>query len=177
MQMYNNIQLRKIKEEDTSLIIKWRNSENVKKNLFTQSELTEEQHLWWLKNKVATKECVQFIIETIEPPKPIGTVFIKNIDKMNNKGEYGIFIGEEIARGCGYGTVAAQLVIKYAFKELNLNRLYLSVFSDNVLGIRSYEKAGFKKEGILRQDFKRSDGYSDVVLMSILKSEWEGLIK
>ena len=79
---HNNIALRKITYRDTELIVRWRNSDIVKKNLFTQNELTKEQHMWWMKNKVDAGECVQFIIETIDSHKAVGTVFIKNIDEV-----------------------------------------------------------------------------------------------
>jgi RimJ/RimL family protein N-acetyltransferase len=42
----------------------------------------------------------------------------------------------------------------------------------NPAAIRSYEKAGFRREGVLRQDFKNQDGFVDVCVMSILKAEW-----
>jgi len=176
MQLKNkNISLRKIQYEDTPLIIKWRNTESVKINLFTQTELTEEQHLWWMKNKIETGQCCQFIIETIIPLNPIGTVFIKNIDHFNKKGEFGIFIGEKSSRGSGFGTTATLLILNFAFAELGLNRVYLSVLKDNVIGIKCYKNAGFKIEGILRKDFKRNDCFIDVVTMAILKEEWKGM--
>lgn len=164
---YGNIQLREINANDTPLIVKWRNSSNIKQNLFTQDDLTEQQHLWWLENKVATGECVQFIIELIEPYRLLGTAFIKNIDKKNRKGEFGMFIGEDAERGKGYGTASAQLTLKYGFDILGLNRIYLSVLSNNVSSIRSCEKVGFRKEGLLRQDYIRDDEKYDVVCMGI----------
>jgi RimJ/RimL family protein N-acetyltransferase len=91
MLKYDNIQLRDIKTSDTQLMLKWRNSQDVRMNLFSQEELTKQQHLWWLENKVATGECVQYIIELVEPYLPIGTVFIKNIDIDNNKGVWNFY--------------------------------------------------------------------------------------
>ena len=136
-------------------------------NLFSQEELTEQQHLWWLENKVASGECVQYIIELIEPYLPIGTVFIKNIDIANSKGEFGIFIGEDFARGKGYGTIATRLIIKHCFEVLKLNRVYLSVLDNNKSAIQSYEKVGFKIEGLLRQDYIREGTKYDVIIMGI----------
>lgn len=167
MLKYENIRLREIKISDTQLMLKWRNSKAVKINLFSQEELTEQQHLWWLENKVATGECLQYIIELVEPCLPIGTVFIKNIDTANNKGEFGIFIGDDFARGKGYGTIATRLILKHSFEVLKLNRVYLSVLDNNKSAVRSYEKVGFKKEGLLRQDYIREGMKYDVVIMGI----------
>jgi UDP-4-amino-4,6-dideoxy-N-acetyl-beta-L-altrosamine N-acetyltransferase len=170
-----HVVLRLITKNDTEDIVRWRNKDSVKKNLYTQNELTAEQHEKWLKTKVMTGSCVQFIIEihSKDSHMGIGTVFIKNIDIANSKGEFGIFIGEENARGKGYATIATSMILDHAFKSLNLNRIYLTVFSDNLAAIRAYEKAGFLIEGILRQDFHRYDGFVDVTCMGITIDKWK----
>jgi len=174
----NDITLRHIDLEDTQNILRWRNSPDVKKNLYTQKELTEEEHIWWFNHKVATGECAQFIIEISENNRSkanvsIGTVFIKNIDRQNNKGEFGIFIGERESRGKGYALQATKKILKHAFENLKLNRVYLTVFYDNVPAIKVYEKAGFEKEGLLKQDYLRYDGYCDVLCMGITFDNWK----
>jgi len=55
---------------------------------------------------------------------------------------------------------------------LNLNRVALRVYEDNERGIRAYEKVGFKREGILRQDIYREGRYWNTFLMAILREEW-----
>lgn len=173
-----SLYLRPINLGDTVDILRWRNSFDVKKNLYTQEELTKEQHIWWLNYKVSTGECAQFIIEIsenigTETPVPIGTVFIKNIDYQNNKGEFGIFIGEPELRGRGYASQATKQILEHAFENLKLNRIYLTVFYDNAPAIKVYEKAGFEKEGLLKQDFLRYDGYCDVMCMGITVDMWK----
>lgn len=169
------ISLRKLSEADTKNIVKWRNSEFVRRNLYSQNILTEEQHLNYFRNVVETGKCAQWIIVADDGVKEtdIGTVFIKNIDRDNHKGEYGIFIGEDDFRGkgCAYPTTMA--ILKIAFEELHLNRVYLSVMADNIAAIKAYQKAGFAIEGILKEDFKRADGYVDIVVMGIVKSMWD----
>ena len=102
--------------------------------------------------------------------RPVGSVYIRDIDKTHQKAEYGIFIGEPQARGKGYGTAAAQLMIKYCFEELQLHRLFLRVYAENIQAIRSYEKAGFVKEAHLREDVCIDGKYHDIVLMGILNN-------
>ena len=168
----NKVLLRAITEADTALIVRWRNQESVKKHLFSQEELTPEQHLQYLRTRVLTGQTAQFIIVVQETQEPIGTVFLKNIDTHAQKAEFGIFIGADSARGKGCGQEAASLILRYGFERLHLHRIWLSVFSDNLPAIASYQKAGFLREGILRQDFKRDDGYVDVLVMGILIGEW-----
>lgn len=168
------VKIRPILLDDTHLIVKWRNDANVKKNLYSQSDLTEAQHINWFHNQVSTGRCSQFIIEENSPGgRPLGTVFIKNIDQNNQKGEFGIFIGEEWGRGKGYASLATALILDHAFKELKLNRVYLTVFCDNLPAIKAYERAGFLKEGLLRQDYLRTDGFVDVVYMGLTAEFWK----
>ena len=69
---------------------------------------------------------------------PFGSVYIRDIDRVHNKAEYGFFIGEDDARGRGVGTAAARLMLRYCFEEEKLHRIYLRVYSDNLQAIRSY---------------------------------------
>ena len=165
------VTLRPIELKDTPLIVQWRNQEDVRKNLYIQTDLTPEMHEQWYHTRVATGQCAQFIIEC--ELGPIGTVFLKNIDHTLQKAEFGIFLGSCECRGKGYGSAAAAQILEYGFTVLALNRIYLSVFMSNPAAIRSYEKAGFRREGVLRQDFKNQDGFVDVCVMSILKAEWQ----
>ena len=61
----------------------------------------------------------------------------------------------------------------YAFETLNLNRVWLHVYEYNERGIRAYEKVGFKREGVLRQDRYHAGRYWDTITMAILREEWE----
>ncbi len=67
-----------------------------------------------------------------------------------------------------------RLLLKHGFDTLNLNRIYLRVFSNNVRAIRCYEKAGFVQEGRFRQAHYQDGEYWDVLVMSVLRSEWVG---
>nr|MCR5420618.1 hypothetical protein [Lachnospiraceae bacterium] len=62
-----------ITEEDTDLILKWRNSYNVKKNFLYKKDITREDHLNWLKNKVDKGKVIQFIIIEKKTGIPIGS--------------------------------------------------------------------------------------------------------
>lgn len=168
------VNLRPLALSDTDNIVKWRNSQFVKNNLFSQSDLTAEQHINYFNNVVSKGKCYQFIIEAkIETEiLDIGTTFIKNIDLENKKGEFGIFIGEEKARGKGCAKSAIKEILKFAFNNLYLNRCYLEVIANNERAIRLYEEVGFRKEGLLKQDYMRNGQYYDVIIMGLLKEDY-----
>ena len=64
-------------------------------------------------------------------------------------------------------------LVRHGFETLNLNRIWLYVFEDNPRAIHVYEKVGFKREGLLRQDRFHEGHYWDTILMSILREEWD----
>ncbi len=160
------IYLCEITSEHTGLIVRWRNNPNVRSKFIFREKFTNQMHENWLETKVATGEVVQFVIYTNEKDIPIGSVYLRDIDYHNKKAEYGIFIGEDEARGHGYGTEAANLMCQYAFEQLKLHKLMLRVFADNKNAIRSYEKAGFVQEAYLKDEELLDGKYKDVIFMA-----------
>ena len=162
------IYLRFMTYDDTDLIVGWRNTDSVRKNFIYQALFTRESHENWIRTKVETGEVVQMIICEIGSNRPVGSVYVRDVDRTHHKAEYGIFIGEADARGKGYGTAAAKLMIRYCFEEMKLHRLFLRVYADNQQAIKSYAKAGFEREALLRDDVCIDGNYRDIVLMGIL---------
>ena len=162
------VRLRPIADADTDLIVKWRNTPSVVQNFIFRQTFTPEMHRSWLATKVATGQVVQYIIIDKADDKPVGSVYYRDIDNHNRSAEYGIFIGEESARGKGLGTETAKLFPDFGFAELQLHRISLRGLAENTAARRSYEKAGFVQEGVFR-DMELLDGqYRDVVFMARL---------
>jgi len=160
--------LRMMTVEDTDLIVSWRNKDAVRKKFIYQALFTRESHLKWVETKVNTGDVVQMIICRQEDEKPVGSVYIRDIDHTHHKGEYGIFIGEDDARGKGYGSETAKLMVRYGFEELGLHRIFLRLLSDNIAAFKSYENAGFRQEALLHDDVYLDGEYKDIILMGIL---------
>lgn len=162
------VKLRPINIDDTKMILKWRNSPTVQKNFIFQEELTEEMHLKWLNNKVGSGEVIQYIIEDALLHKPIGSVYFRDIDYVNESAEYGIFIGEENARGKGLGLETTKLFVDFGFKGIGLHRISLRVLSENTIAYKAYQKAGFCEEGRFKDAVKIKDEYKTIVFMAII---------
>ena len=165
--------LRPITREDTPLIVRWRNTPSVVKNFIFRERFTEEMHNRWLDTRVASGEVVQYIIVDKSENKPVGSVYFRNVNWQNRSAEYGIFIGEESARGKGLGSETARLFTDFGFDTLALHRICLRLLSGNDAAEKSYENAGFVREGVFR-DMEYLDGqYRDVIFMAKLGKERE----
>ncbi len=103
----------------------------------------------------------------------IGSCAFDHIDWRVHSAEFGILIGEKSFWNRGYGTAAVRLLAKHGFETLNLNRIFLHVFETNPRAIRAYEKAGFRLEVRERQAEYRNGRYNDMLLMSLLKEEYD----
>lgn len=113
-----------------------------------------------------------FGIRTLAGERLIGDIALDGIDWANGDSFVGISIGEKADWNKGYGTDAMRLILRYAFSELNLRRVSLTVFEYNPRGLRSYLKAGFTEEGRLRQYLHREGRRWDMIFMGILREEW-----
>jgi RimJ/RimL family protein N-acetyltransferase len=114
-----------------------------------------------------------FAIHIKDDKEPVGVISLMNISDTNASAELSVIVGHPDDRHQGYGTEAIELLIRYAFEELGLNRVGLSAFDFNGEAISAYEKLGFAVEGRYRQAIKRNSGFHDAILMSILKNEWQ----
>jgi len=113
-----------------------------------------------------------FAIHIKDDDEPIGVISLMNKSEANESAELSVIVGHQDDRHRGYGTEAIDRLLRYAFEELGLNRIGLSVFEFNEQAISAYVKLGFVEEGRFRQAIKRRSGFHDAILMSILKSEW-----
>jgi RimJ/RimL family protein N-acetyltransferase len=118
-----------------------------------------------------------FAIRTLEDNHLVGEIDLSGINWASGEAIVGIGISNRNDWGKGYGTDAMCILLRFAFTELNLHRVFLNVFEYNPRAIRSYEKCGFKHEGRQRQVLNREGRRWDLIFMGILKEEWELMTK
>lgn len=119
---------------------------------------------------------VEFMLRTIDEDRLIGFVALHSIEWNNQAAKLAIGIGKAKDRGKGYGSDALRIILRYAFHELNLNRVGLDVISYNEIAYHAYKKAGFVEEGRMRSAVLRGGKAYDRILMSILRDEWESRV-
>jgi RimJ/RimL family protein N-acetyltransferase len=113
-----------------------------------------------------------FAIRTLAEDKLIGELALEVVDWSGREAFVGLGIGETEYWSKGYGTDVMNVLLRFAFAEVNLKRVSLGVFAYNPRAVRSYEKAGFRHEGQMRQLLRREGRRWDNLYMGILREEW-----
>jgi len=173
------VKLRAYEKSDLDAVMKWVNDEEVTDLLggemlvYPVSSMAEEKFIEAAANPSDKQK--NFVIETIAERKYIGAISFNVIDWRNRSAGMGIVIGDKSLWGKGYGTDAMRVLMRLGFDKMNLHRLWLHVFDYNRRAIASYEKCGFKREGVLREEHFARGKYHDTIVMGILESEYRAL--
>ncbi len=104
-----------------------------------------------------------------------GTVQIDTINWHHRRAEIALVLGEKADWGKGYGTEAIRLITRFAFEELNLEKLMGEAIIANVGSVRAMEKAGYRQWGLARRHFYQNGRWSDAWFGELLREEWEQL--
>ncbi len=170
------IRLRALERSDMARCVVWINDREVSQYLLVRSPMSlaaEEQWYDRMVQRAPNEQVLGIEVQNGQEWRHIGNISFHELDVFNHSAEVGILIGEKDCLGKGWGRKAMALMLDYGFGMLNLNRIYLQVHADNERAIRSYRAVGFVQEGLLRQDMYKYGRYVDVLMMSVLRSEWE----
>lgn len=173
--MFNQeVVLRRFEEKDINNKVKWINDSKNNKFLHYDLPLEYDKTLNWYSNNKNRTDRYDAVIEY--EGKPVGIIGLLGIDNKNKKAEYYITMGENEFKGKGIAYKASQELLKYAFNELNLNKVFLYTEVENIPAQGLFNKLGFQKEGTLRDDLIINNQKKDRYIYGIFKDEWNGKI-
>ena len=133
---------------------------------------TEEEIIRRIEEMRKSKSQFMFGLRCVSDNTLVGMGGFDEISWRNRAGWLAIALGRE-HWGQGYGTEAAQLLLRYAFMELNLHRVQLTVFEYNERALTLSHRLGFQHEGTFREMVWRDGRRYDMILMGLLASEWQ----
>ena len=171
--------LRAIEESDLDLLHRWANDP------MTQDGIGElhfpssmDFHKAWFQGLKNDKLNHRFVVETPDVGI-IGLSSIINIDWRNSHAWHGLVLGDAIHRGKGYGLDAIMATMRYAFEEMNLERLDGSMIEYNEASLAAYcgPKLGWQQEGRRRNYFFRKGRYWDQIIVGVTKRDYMELIE
>ena len=155
--------IRGLTKNDAKDIYNWVNQEDLRTLTGTLYPISEYEHQEWMQNVTTSQNKKLFLVADKQTGESLGTIGLKNFDYINRNVE--LFIS--LAVSGGYGTDAVHTLVEYCFNHLNMHKVYLYVFESNTRAQRCYEKAGFKKEGILVDHHFSNGKYENVFVMGI----------
>jgi RimJ/RimL family protein N-acetyltransferase len=159
--------------EDLPTLYRWINDRDVVISSASYQPVHFSDHEAWWEAVSHDRGTVLFAIREIGSDGLVGTCQLVGIDSPHRSAELRIRIGAPADRGRGYGTEAVTLLLRHAFADLDLHRVTLDVFATNAPAIAVYERCGFVREGVLREAVYLNGRREDIVVMGILRDEWE----
>lgn len=171
------VTLRAIEEKDLDMLMGIMNDPEVEKMVvgWAFPISINQQKDWFIKSINSSDR--RFIIETQEDGA-VGLATLGQFDWKNRIAFHGIKIGNDKFRAKGIGTDTVMAIMRYAFDELQLNRLDGAILDYNMASEKLYcSKCGWKIEGVRRQYVYKNGKYHDLKIVGIIKEQYKELIE
>lgn len=162
-------------DRDSEIIAGWSRDSQFWRLVHTDPAMPERAQRVKLELEDRPIDRPSFAMRTLTDDRLIGLIGLYIVMPVQREAFMGIQIGERAYWGKGYGTDALRVLLRYAFDELNLQRISLSVLEGNARALRSYEKCGFQYEGRERHAWAYDGRRWDEVYMGLLREEWEAM--
>jgi len=171
----DRVYLRAVERADlTGDYFQWLNEYEVTRHLGTgQFPNTLDAMEAYYESKTKSPNDVFWTVVDRASDQMIGTVKLGFINWIHRSAEFGIMIAAPEFRGKGHGTDVARLVLDYGFRRLNLHKITLGVTAEHAGAIRCYEKAGFRREGLITSVVYVDGAYHDKLIMGITEEEFQ----
>jgi RimJ/RimL family protein N-acetyltransferase len=165
------VELTALTDADSDTLFRWINDRDLVLMSSAYRPVDEKAHRDWFDSIRRRPDVAIFGIRELATGRLVGSCQLLAIHPVHRKAELQIRIGEPAARGRGLGREAVELLLDFAFQDLNLHRVELTVLSGNEVALKTYAAAGFVREGVLRQAAHVDGGFVDVILMAVLREE------
>lgn len=156
-------------EAERDLVLPWRNAPEVRKNSFTQHEISVEEHRAWF-DRMQADPCSRWYLYRDKAGDPQGVVYFTNIDPEQGTAFCG-FYARPGAPG-GTGTRMLFEALEHAFGDLGLAKVMGEVIDGNEASLRLHQRCGFTHEGTFRAQFHDGEARRDVLRLGLLAEEW-----
>ncbi|MHB1357669.1 MAG: GNAT family N-acetyltransferase [Anaerolineae bacterium] len=168
-----NVELSALTKADAATIALWHQDAEYKRFQGTvpAHPISEDQVLEFMDKNSKQKDHILFGLRRTTDHELIGVAEFEDINWHHGNAWLSIGLGKPYWNQ-GLGTEAMKLLVRYAFQELNLHRLQLTVFEYNERAQAVYRKVGFSIEGRLREWILRDGKRYDMLQMGLLASEW-----
>jgi RimJ/RimL family protein N-acetyltransferase len=162
--------LRAFERDDAERCYRWMNDPSIVRTLKSRYPIAFQNEIEWLERAMQPSGTERhFAIERKDDRTHIGNASIHDIEWVSRVAEFGLFLGEPSAWNRGFGGDAIHTLVRFAFDEMNLQKLRINVFDYNDRAKHVLETQGFVQEGRLRREFYRDGAYHDIVILSTFR--------
>ena len=170
------VRLRALEPTDDERAYKWINDREVTHYLMARYPISLAAEKEWLAGAARPNNFgeVRLAIETTDGMH-IGNCGLHRGRPEDRHAELGIMVGDKDYHSNGYGTDAVMTLVRFAFEQMNLNKVSLGVFEFNERAQAVYRKSGFVEEGRAREEYFQDGRYWDIIRMGVLRREFEAL--
>lgn len=170
MNDFKQAELKDITETDLKQMLTWRNQDYIRKVMYNSDIILMDQHLQWFERLQKSETAISKIFYYNQVP--YGVLNVNQIDRVNNRCEWGFYIGVNNAPR-GMGTILGFISLNFIFHELSIRKLSAEVLSINEKSAIFHKKLGFTQEGVLRKHILKDESYIDILLYGLLNEEWK----
>lgn len=161
--------LRPLKESDLKLILSWRNEPTVRQAMFTQHEISLDEHQAWF-NRAQVDDTKQLFLFLNDDNFPCAFVNFISIDKGQKSAFWGFYADPGALPGTGMRMSLNAL--DKAFFDLGIRKLSAEVLVSNVRSLKMHKEVGFIQEGYFREHAFDGKSNVDVIRFGMLRREW-----
>lgn len=162
-------------DDDRDALFEWISDRSTMILSSSYRPVSVEEHREWFRSVQRRDDTRIFAIRLLENGRLIGVCQVTAIHPVHRTADLQIRIGPPERRHQGFGSEALELLLGFAFRDLNLHRVQLHVAATNAAAIAAYEKVGFVIEGTQREAAFIDGSYVDLVMMGLLAAEWAPL--
>jgi RimJ/RimL family protein N-acetyltransferase len=159
-----------MEESDVPRVAGWINDERIGWFNGARFPVSLAEQAAWFRNVQGDRSKNKLLIASPEGER-VGMVSLFRIDPRNQNAEIGVYVAPE-HQGRGYARAALRLMLNFAFRELNLHRVYCTILAYNAASLALFERLGFREEGRRREHVFAGGAFVDEVLMSVLRRDW-----
>lgn len=169
------MKLRALRECDAKGMLEWMNDPQIRQWFRFKTDYTRKEDVLDFISKAKAMPIdggsMHYAV-TNEDDEYLGTISLKNINLSDRNAEYAISLRAK-AQGKGIAMQATGLLLKKAFEEIGLERVYLNVLADNIRAVRFYEKTGFIYEGESKNSIFLKEVYRSLLWYRMLREEYD----
>lgn len=166
----SDLKLCPMAQTDLGIVLRWRNSDAVRRFMLNDHIITHEEHADWYQSISNDASCEWHIAEFWS--NPVGVVYITDIRPQDGTCTWGMYLGDNM-QNSGIGVLMGIHAIDRMVKHHKIRKIWGETLESNARLVLMHKRFGFEEEGVLRKHVRRGGTYEDVIITALLTSRWQ----